>query len=281
MTVLHQSPDGGGPSLAQAVAREFETAGVTVRSGDVWDPGADRLADGADLIVCIGGDGTMLRAARVALPGCAPILGVNTGRLGFLTSLAPRDFFNRFERLVAGDWQIQERLMVRAEVVRPGNEQAGPFHGLNDVVATRRSPARPVYVDVRIDGAKVANYRCDGIIVATPTGSTGYSLSAGGPILDPTERQLVLTPVAAHLALGSSIVLKSSSVIDLRVTSDSGAALSIDGQDDLSVTGSAHVTVTASEHVTRIATFRPPESFFRDLAQRLELQLSSATRTRD
>ena len=114
VTVLHQSANGGGASLAGSIVREFKAAGVTVISGDVWDPRAAVLSDGTDLIVCIGGDGTVLRAARVALPGCAPILGVNTGRLGFLSSLTPRDFFNRFERLLAGDWDGHERLMVRA-----------------------------------------------------------------------------------------------------------------------------------------------------------------------
>jgi len=281
VAVFYQGRNEAAASLAVEVAREFGRAGVEARTSDAWGSDAQSQAADVELIVCIGGDGTVLRVARVALPGSAPILGVNMGRLGFLTELSPRDFFNRFEQVVAGQWRTEERAMARAEVVHPDGAVRGPFDALNDVVASRQSPGRPIYVDVRVDGAKVANYRCDGIIVSTPTGSTGYSLSAGGPILDPAERNLVLTPVAAHLALGRSIVLASTSVVDLVVTSDHGAVLSIDGQDEDIVTGSAHVSVRVSDHVTRFASFREPSSFFADLAERLEFQLSSAMSRRD
>lgn len=280
IAVLHQGNNAGSASFAENVAREFERVDLKADVDDAWSTNAVEIARNADLIVCVGGDGTVLRAARVALPNSAPILGVNMGRLGFLTTLSPADFFHSFERLVAGEWQIQERLMVRASVAQSDGQSLGPYHALNDIVASRQSPGRPVYVDVRIDGAKVANYRCDGIIVATPTGSTGYSLSAGGPILDPTEHHLVLTPVAAHLALGSSIVLARTSVIDLIVTSDHGATLSVDGQDEVMVGGTTRIKVDASEHITRFVMFGPPSSFFGDLAERFELQLSSATQSR-
>ncbi|HJP41369.1 MAG TPA: NAD(+)/NADH kinase [Dehalococcoidia bacterium] len=280
VTVFHQGNNESALSLAGQAERELQRAGVATIVDDVWGDAAPEQAAGVDLIVCIGGDGTVLRAARVALPSSAPLLGVNMGRLGFLTQLSPRDFFNRFERILAHDWRVEERIMVRSEVAEPDGTVRGPFHALNDVVASRKAPGRPVYVDVRIDGAKVANYRCDGMIVATPTGSTGYSLSAGGPILDPTEHHLVLTPVAAHLALGRAIVLGSESTVDLVVTSDDAVILSVDGQEVVPVYGSAHVTVRVSEHIARFATFREPASFFSELAERFEIQLSSAMSSR-
>jgi NAD+ kinase len=130
-------------------------------------------------------------------------------------------------------------------------------------------------VDLRIDRARVAVYRCDGIIVATPTGSTGYSLAAGGPILTPTEHHLVVTPVSAHLALGRSLVIQPDSVVELSVTSDHGAIVSVDGQEDRPISSGATVAIRVSEHVTRFVRFRDPSSFFSDLAEKLEFQLSS------
>ena len=279
VAVFHHPQSEGAAAFASQVAQEFERRGITARLKDVWLEDAASIVPGADLVVCVGGDGTVLRAARVAIPHAVPILGVNMGRLGFLTDLSPRDFFNHFERVTAGDWRVEERIMVRGSLASGGD---GPreFHGLNDIVVSRQSPGRPVYVDVRVDGVQVAIYRCDGIIVATPTGSTGYSLSAGGPILAPTERHLVVTPVSAHLALGRSIVLQPDSHVEMKVTSDHGAVLAVDGQEDVPVVSGATVSVSISEHLTRFVRFREPASFYGDLAEKLEFQLSSVVSAR-
>jgi NAD+ kinase len=152
------------------------------------------------------------------------------------------------------------------------------YHGLNDIVrepqAARASGLRRRFA---IDGARVALYRCDGIIVSTPTGSTGYSLAAGGPIMSPTEHHLVVTPVSAHMALARSLVLQPESVIDLRVTSENGAILSVDGQEDLPIDTGVLLRIRASEYTTRFARFRPAASFYAHLAEKLEGQLSSRT----
>jgi NAD+ kinase len=273
--IFHHPQSEGAAVFAEQLARELDRAGVTSFVDDVWgDTGNGRLA-GCDLMVCIGGDGTVLRAARISIPHSIPILGVNMGHLGFLTDMSPRDLFNHMERILAEDWRIEERLMVHgtAQETAKGPEQH--YDGLNDIVVSRRSAGRPIYVDVVVDGARLAVYRCDGIIVATPTGSTGYSLSAGGPILTPTEHHLVLTPVSAHLALGRSLVLQQDSVVELRVTSDNGAILSVDGQEDVPMPSGTLVTVRVSKHVTRFVRFREPASFFSDLAEKLEFQLTS------
>jgi len=202
------------------------------------------------------------------------------GRLGFLTDMSPRDCFNHVERILAEDWRVEERLMVRGEVIDGPGTPPLEYHGLNDLVVSRRSPGRPIYVDVKVDKARLAVYRCDGIIVATPTGSTGYSLSAGGPILAPTEHHLVLTPVSAHLAMGRSLVLQPASVVDLEVTSENGAIVSVDGQEDLPVSSGVRISVRVSEHTTRFVRFREPASFYSDLAEKLEFQMSSAMNQR-
>ncbi len=280
--VLILRPEGVEPALLLAgrIADAAEQADVGVRVADTWSDVPDDALDDADLIVCVGGDGTVLRAARLAVPRPLPILGVNMGRLGFLTSLNRDAFFDQFDRILAGDWEVEERLMVAATITE-GDAAGRSFYGLNDIVLSRRSPGRPVYVELAVDGERVALYRCDGMIVATPTGSTGYSLSAGGPILAPVERHLVVTPVSAHLAIGRSLVLEPSSTVLLSIRSDEGAILTVDGQEDLPLAGSARVSLSASEHAARFAVLDPPSSFFGHLAERLEVQLSSAMNNGD
>lgn len=275
VVVLHHPASEGAAVFANQFGRELERQQIATFVADAWGEVALASIETADLVVCIGGDGTVLRAARITIPNNVPILGVNMGRLGFLTDMSPRDCFNHVERIVAEDWRLEERLMVRGDVVDGRGVPPVEYHGLNDIVVSRRSPGRPIYVDVRVDRAHLALYRCDGIIIATPTGSTGYSLAAGGPILAPTEHHLVLTPVSAHLAMGRSIVLQPDSVVDLEVTSDHGAIVSVDGQEDLPVGTGVKISVRASEHTTHFVRFREPSSFFSDLAEKLEFQMSS------
>lgn len=275
VVVFHHPRSEGAAALSRQLAAELERHGVETVVADAWDEGRPVPVERASLVVCIGGDGTVLRAARLVIPHATPILGVNMGRLGFLTDMSPRDLFAHFERILAGDWRLEERIMVRADVLDGPDTERRTYHGLNDVVLSREHVGRPIYIDVRIDGARVAVYRCDAIIVATPTGSTGYSLAAGGPIMAPTEHHLVLTPVSAHLALGRSIVLQPDSVVELRVASEHDGILSVDGQEDLPVSNRVRVVVRPSEHVTRFVRFRDPSSFYAELAEKLEGTLSS------
>lgn len=272
--VFHAPRSEGAAAFANQLSQELGRRGVSCTVADAWgDPPTEAL-DAAELVACVGGDGTVLRASRVVVPRETPILGVNMGRLGFLTDMSPRDCFQAIEKIVAQQWRLEERLMVRADIKDNGATVAS-YHGLNDVVVSRNSPGRPIYVDVHIDRSRLAIYRCDGIIVATPTGSTGYSLSAGGPILAPTEHHLVLTPVAAHLALGRALVLQPESEVEMEVTSDHGAIVSVDGQEDVPVNSGVRVVVRQSEHVTRFVRFREPATFYSELAEKLEMQLSS------
>lgn len=273
--VFHAPRSEGAAAFANQLAQELERRGVGSTVGDVWGPPPHEAIEAAGLVVCIGGDGTVLRGSRVTVPHGTPILGINMGRLGFLTDMSPRDCFNHVERIVAEDWRIEERLMVRCDVMDNGRT-LHTYEALNDIVVSRTSPGRPVYVDVHVDGARLAIYRCDGIIVATPTGSTGYSLSAGGPILAPTEHHLVLTPVSAHMALGRSLVLQPDSTVEMEVTSEQGAIVSVDGQEDTPIASGVRVVVRPSQHVTRFVRFREPATFYAELAEKLEMQLSSA-----
>ncbi len=268
--VFHHPRSEGAAGFAEEVATELRRRSIEAEVANAWDARAGDIAHDAGLAIVIGGDGTVLRVSRVLANVPVPILGVNMGRLGFLTDLSPRDFYNKLDGVIDMEWRREDRLMVEARV-----EGDGTYIGLNDIVVSRRHSGRPVYIDVNIDSAHVALYRCDGIIVASPTGSTGYSLAAGGPILAPTEHHLVMSPVSPHLALGRSIVLQPDSVIELRVTSEDGGILSVDGQEDKEIPSDCRVEVRPSEYVTTFARFRQESYFYAELADRLDQQLSS------
>ena len=239
---------------------------------EVWqisdweDTGMAERMPGTDLLICLGGDGTVLRAARTVIPHAVPVLGVNMGRLGFLAEVRPQELVERLPDVLAGRCRIEERTMLQAQVPSWG----ATFHGLNDVVVGRASVGRPVYVDISVDGSRLAVHRCDAMIVATATGSTAYSLSAGGPILHPESRDLILTPVAPHMATARPLVMSAETVIDLTVNADKEAVVSVDGQVDRPLASGDTVSVCRSPYVARFVRFSKPEDYYALLAERLD-----------
>ncbi len=244
--------------LSGQVGEVWQTSG--------WEDSAAEKVPGTDLLICLGGDGTVLRAARSVIPHPVPMLGVNMGRLGFLAEVRPQDLMSRLPDALAGKCRIEERTMVQAQVPSWGVT----YHGLNDVIVGRASVSRPVYVDVYVDGARLAVHRCDAMIVATATGSTAYSLSAGGPILYPESRDLVLTPVAPHLAAARPLILSPDAVVDLAVGADMDAVVSVDGQVDRSLASGDRVTVCRSPHSARFVRFSSRSEYFQIVAERLD-----------
>lgn len=253
--------------LANEVARFLAGRVEEIWQMTDWDD-AQMLeqVQGTELLVCLGGDGTMLHAARSVIPYAVPVLGVNMGRLGFLAEVRPGELLERLPGVLDGRCRIEERTMLQAQVPSWGVT----FHGLNDVVAGRINVARPVYVDVSVDGVRLAVHRCDAVIVASATGSTAYSLSAGGPILHPESRDLVLTPVAPHMAAARPLVLPPETVIDLAVSADKEAIVSVDGQIDRPLENGARVTVCRSPHVARFVRFHSSHEYWATLAERLD-----------
>ena len=177
------------------------------------------IATDRDLIVAIGGDGTLLRAAKLAFAANVPVTGVNLGRLGFLTDLTPADVPHSLERILNGKFASEQRCVLRAEL-RRGDEVVAAGDGLNDVVLQKWHNARLISFDTYVDNRFVLSQRSDGLIVSTPTGSTAYSLSGGGPILDPGIRALVLVPICPHALTNRPIVLADTATIELRVQSE-------------------------------------------------------------
>lgn len=200
------------------------------------------------MVLGVGGDGTMLVAARIALEDDVPVLGFNLGTLGFLTEAEPSDLETVVPRLLHGDYEVEKRMTVSA---RAGDREE---IGLNDVVIEKIDTTRLVSLDVVIDGSPLTTQRADGLIVATPTGSTAYSFSAGGPLLDPAMSALVVTPVAAHSLFDRSIVVPGDSVIEATVTLDRQVRVNVDKEGLGSLSEGDRVLIRAGERPSRFVT---------------------------
>ena len=254
-----------------------EIAGLVGPGRESWTKAAGELGEGdaslkeTDLIVTVGGDGTILRAARPAVAHDIPLLGVNMGRLGFMTELRPADALERIPSFLEGDGWVEERSMIKARIFVEDADacQSGWHHALNDVVVTRGETPRLIWVQALVDGAELTSYRSDAVIVSTATGSTGYNLSAGGPILDPRAEQMVLKPVAPHVGLATAVVLPPGVSVELRVASSEGAVLSVDGYLNLPVEKGWGVRIQRSERKAKFLRERSSREFYASLTRRL------------
>jgi NAD+ kinase len=189
------------------------------------------LAASCDLLVVLGGDGTILRALH-RIPGpVPPVFGINLGSLGFLTGVSSEDWPRAVESIAAGDFRISTRTLLRAELVRDG-VVVGTFTGLNDAVVSRGQHSQLIKVEVMVDGEELCVYNADGLIVATPTGSTAYSMSAGGPLLLPESACFVITPICPHVLTNRSTVVADTARLELRLTGGGpGVTVNVDGQE--------------------------------------------------
>jgi NAD+ kinase len=211
---------------------------------DAADPGSP-----CDLVVSVGGDGTFLRAAHVAAEAGAPVLGIKVGRLGFLTEVEPEEALPLLRKALAGEAVIEERLAVTAEPA--GGAGFAPQWGMNEIMVEKRARHRLIRLAVDVDGEYVTTFSADGVIVATPTGSTAYSFSARGPIVTPQVPCIVLTPIAAHMVFDRSFVLGADQVVTLEVVGDEPGILSADGRESIEVPVGTRVRIHASPEPAR------------------------------
>ena len=258
-----------------------EIAGLVGNGREFWMKSAGELGESdaslkdTDLIVTVGGDGTILRAAKAAVAYGIPLLGVNMGRLGFMTELRPADALERIPGFLEGEGWIEERSMLKAQIFGEsesggaGSSESGWNHALNDVVVTRGATPRLIWVRALLDGAELTSYRADAVIVSSATGSTGYNLSSGGPILDPQAQEMVLKPVAPHVGLATAVVLPPSVSIELRVESYDGALLSVDGYLNEPVEQGSGVRIQQSERKAKFLRERSSQEFYASLTRRL------------
>lgn len=219
------------------------------------------LAEQSDLIVVLGGDGTLLGVARLAAPGGIPILGVNLGGLGFLTEVTKDEARRALSQVIAGDYDVDRRIMLEASVERASFSSHGPekFQALNDVVLNKGPLGRMLQLEVAADRRPFCTYRADGLIIATPTGSTAYALSAGGPIVFPTLETMVLAPICPHTLSNRPVVLPDSFEIEVRVTApDHDTTLTVDGQESAQLAAADVVRVHRGKHAVNLIRSEHP-----------------------
>jgi NAD+ kinase len=254
--MLHPVRDDASELAAKASAW-LEGAGHRCHLLELTRDGAVRSDDpagtdlsGADLAVSLGGDGTFLRLVPLAHAADVPVLGVNFGRLGYLLELQPDDLLPTLEHALAGDVRISERCAVEVSV--GDGSLGGPWLALNEIVLEKTVFGHTVRLATEIDGEEFLGYSADGLLVATPTGSTAYNLSAGGPVLDPELRAMVMTPVAPHLTVDRSVVVGAHQVIRVLVSQERPAALVVDGDEKARLDPPAQVTCRVAARPVRM-----------------------------
>lgn len=271
--VLHHPHKEEARLLALEVRQWLEARGVQAWVARGHDGKAEALQlqkriPGSSLLVVLGGDGSTLRAARVAAPYCVPIFGINLGRVGFLSEAEPENWQDRLNKVLEGQHWVERRLMLQATVVRDGVE-VRKFLAVNDVVAGRGAQARVLRLHLYVDDDLVTTYTSDGLIVATPTGSTAYAMAAGGPLLPPELPNFLVVPVAPHLSLDRAVILHQEAVVAIQVEMDHEATLSADGQTFFSMDSQDRLLVSKHDDDTCFARVGSPSYFYHRLMERL------------
>jgi NAD+ kinase len=260
-------------ALARALQRRHGGGRAWVATHDTLPGRLDRVAE-TDLIITIGGDGTILRGVHIAAPRGIPVLGVNMGRVGFMSEIDADDALDGLGWYLDGNARVEERAMLRAKVT--GHK--APFDALNDVVAGRGEALRVIEVETRIDGVLLAVYRGDGVVVATATGSTGYTLALGAPVMDPASDDMLLKPIATHMSQFGGVVVGANSVLELKLISENPAMLSCDGFQNAGLRDGQTARIALSPHRARFLRRHPPARFWETLSRRLGMRQGALPR---
>ncbi len=260
----------GGRSMAVETARAAAAqllatgVGVAAVKGDGWEDDSvelrapEQFGDGLDVMIALGGDGTFLRAAYLGRDRGIPLLGVNLGRLGFLSEIEAAQVPQSLKRLVAGDFGVEERMTLAVTVFDPDGKPVGTSWALNDASVERTIPQRLIVFEVRVNNTVLANVPADAVICATPTGSTAYAFSAGGPILSPLIDAILLTPVAPHSLFNRTIVIDPGESLSVRpVAGEGSCVVSCDGRESLVIPPGGSVRVSRGDMAVRMARLGP------------------------
>jgi len=260
--VVHEGREAA-VAAADVLRTELASRGVTVV--DVVGTGEEVL----ELVVSVGGDGTFLRGAHVAAQADCPVLGVKVGRLGFLTEVEPGEALDLISRALAGDAVIEERIAATAQAA--GGIEFPAQWGLNEIIVEKQALHRLIRLAVEVDGAYVTTFSADGVVVATPTGSTAYSFSARGPIVSPDVSCLVLTPVAAHMVFDRSFVLGAKQQVVLEVVGDEPGLLTADGRQSVEIPLGSRVLIRAADRPARLVRRARAPAFLTRVREKFEL----------
>lgn len=222
-----------------------------------------------DLVILLGGDGTVLRAGHICAESDVPILGINYGRFGFLMEIQRTAWRSYLPRLLKGEYRYEKRMMLHAVHWR-GDQILGEWEVLNEVVVCRGQLVKPLHLSASVDGHFLTTYVADGLIASTPTGSTAYALAAGGPIMPPELRNILLVPVAPHLTVDRAIILSEGARVSICVKNDHPAVLSLDGQLPITIDQDDRVEAYAGDHTLRVVRFQDAGYFYRSLMSHME-----------
>jgi NAD+ kinase len=251
------------------VTYDHETAGSFPEPSKGRGRGRDQVAAASELLLVLGGDGTLLAAARVAAPKGIPILPINMGSLGFLTSFMLEELYPALEEILAGRLTISERVMLHVELHR-GEKNIDKQSVLNEVVINKGALARMIEVELIIDNVFVCRYRADGLIVASPTGSTAYSLSAGGPIVHPSVESFIITPICPHTLSDRPVVVRDTSIIEMKLSAGTESVfLTLDGQKGIPLQPTDRVRVSRGDKLLKLIP-TPNKSYFEILRNKLK-----------
>ena len=267
--VLYNSRLTEARVMAAEILEFLESLGVSAWVSSGTDETAiSHWLDLIDLLIVIGGDGSMLQAARLTADHDIPLLGINMGHLGFLVEVQPAEWAESIKQALCGDYWIERRMVVHAEHRRNGQTMS-KYEALNEVVISRGRMARVVRLDTYIDGVFLTTYVADGLIVATATGSTAYALAAGGPILPPELENFLLVPIAPHLSLDRALVLSRGVTVQTQVLTDHKAVLTVDGQIEIELAHSDEVVMSAGPWQAQFLRLRQKNYFYQSLMHRL------------
>lgn len=275
--ILYHPKKPESRQLAEEMAAYLHAAGIAdIWLESAWEEQATMAhLPAVDLLITLGGDGTLLRAARMGAEHDVPMLGVKMGRLGFLAEVQPNDWHAPLERILQKECWIEERLMVRVHVERrdpaTGERRKVLSHdALNDVVLSRGNLARVVRISAELDGGYLTTYTCDGLIVSTATGSTGYALAVGGPVMPPELRNILVIPIAPHLSMDRAVILSEGATVRLHAFSDYPPMLTVDGQVVVEVLEDDEVVVVGSPHLARFVRVRERSYFYQTLVEKMQ-----------
>lgn len=262
--------------IALMICRRFRTTGIEVlledslaeQIGQVNGFSGEEIPALVDVIIVLGGDGTLISVARLVDGRNVPIVGVNLGRLGFLTEITRDELPEMLDRLARDDYEVSDRMMLDASIYRDG-QVVGKYTVLNDVVINKGALARIIDLETYLDGRHLSSYKADGLIISTPTGSTGYSLAAGGPIIYPEINSLLISPICPHMLTNRPIVVWSRSVIEIKVKfEDDVVFFTADGQVGRKLIPGDRVEVRRSASRTRLVN-SPSKDYFQVLRTKL------------
>jgi len=250
---------------ADLIVSFLKDKGFNTPSGTLYDEAirARVMNNEFDVLIAVGGDGTMLRAGHLCAPYGVPILGINLGRLGFLIQVERGEWREMLERLFKGEAWIEYHMMLYVQHMRAG-ELLNGWHALNEAVVSRGMNLRPVHLSASVDGRLLTSYVCDGLIASTATGSTAYALAAGGPILPPDLRNILLVPIAPHLSVDRAVVLSEGSSVRILVKGEN-TVISVDGQAPMPLAEEDYVDIKAAEYTAQFVRFGDPGYFYRNL----------------